>query len=84
MKFLKFNFSHPFKGRANLMQLNTLAPKNQTILIDNDGLLEIPVSACQAGKWKLVLDWQFEDNTFCYQEDFETEGLLGFNSLIKC
>lgn len=84
MRFLKFNFSHPFKGRANLIQLNTAAPKNQTILIDNDGLLEIPISACQTGKWKLVLDWQYEDSTFCFQENFEVSHHLGYNSLIKC
>ena len=83
MKFLKFNFSHPFKGRANLIQLNTAMPKNQIILIDNDGLLEIPISACQTGKWRLVLDWQYEENTFCFEENFEISNHLGYTSLIQ-
>ncbi|AMR30085.1 hypothetical protein A0256_00970 [Mucilaginibacter sp. PAMC 26640] len=84
MKFLKFNFSHPFTGRANLIQLNTIAPQNQTILIDNEGLLEIPISACQTGKWRLVLDWIYEENTFCYHENFEVFDHLGYSSLINC
>ena len=70
MKFLKFNFSHPFKGRACLFQLNTSAPKNR-MMIDNDGFLEIPIGTCQTGKWKLILDWQHQDSSFCFQQNFE-------------
>jgi hypothetical protein len=84
MKFLTFNFSHPFIGRSNLVQLNTLALKNQMILIDKDGMLEIPISACQTGKWRLILDWQYEDKTFFFRENFEVSDHLGYNSLIKC
>lgn len=71
MKFLKFNFSHSFKGRARLIQLNTVEPNNQMIVIDNDGLLEISIGSCQAGKWKLILDWQYDDSSFCFQQNFE-------------
>lgn len=28
MKCIKINFSHPFKGWASLIQLNTAEPKN--------------------------------------------------------
>lgn len=71
MKFLKFNFSHPFKGRASLIHLDMAASKNQMILIDNDGLLEIPIGTCQKGKWKLILDWQYDESSFCFQQFFE-------------
>lgn len=71
MKFLRFNFSHPFKGRAKLVQLDVAVPESQIILIDNDGALEIPIGSCQKGRWMLILDWQHEDSTFCYQENFE-------------
>ena len=71
MKFLKFNFSHPFKGKVSLIHLNTLSSQHKMFMIDNDGLLKIPISTCQKGKWKLILDWQHEENSFCFQQDFE-------------
>ena len=71
MKTLKFNFNHPFKGRACLLQVDTNAPQKKIIQIDNDGLLEIPIEDCQTGKWKLILDWQYDDNSFCYQQNID-------------
>ncbi|MFD2145420.1 hypothetical protein [Mucilaginibacter antarcticus] len=76
MKFLKFNFSHPFKGKASLVHLNKVLSINEVILIDNDGLLEIPIGTCQSGKWKLILEWQHNDNSFYFQQDFEVQKRL--------
>jgi hypothetical protein len=71
MKFIKFNFSHPFKGRASLIQLNTKVPNSQSIMVDSEGLLEIPIDGCQKGKWQLILDWQYDNRLFCYHQNFE-------------
>ena len=84
MEFLKFDFSHPFKGMANLIRLNTFAPQTQTILNGDEASLEIQLSACQAGKLRLVIDWIDEENSFCYQENFEVFDHFSLNSLINC
>lgn len=71
MKVLKFNFSHPFKGKASLIRLNSVPLQKQIILIDNDGDLEIPIGTCQKGQWKVMLEWLYEDRSFYYQDNFE-------------
>jgi hypothetical protein len=36
-----------------------------------DNSLEIPVGSCKEGKWKLILDWEYDGRIFSHQEDFE-------------
>lgn len=73
MKNLRIDFCHPFKGSARLVQLSTKPQKSHIIKIDskNSDLVEIPVDKCQEGKWKAILDWQYDDKSFSYEKEFE-------------
>lgn len=73
MKTLRFNFCHPIKGFANLIQLLPNAVKKHCISFDSkeSNLVEIPVGDCQAGKWKVILNWEYDDELFVHQKEFE-------------
>jgi hypothetical protein len=73
MKYLRFNFNHPFKGKASLIQLFTLKPIVKNILVDTklSNLVEIPIQDCEMGKWRVILDWDHDGRMFTHQEDFE-------------
>lgn len=72
MECLKFNFSHPFTGRARL-----IACENnhvETIKIEQDEIsndLEVPLADCKNGFWRIILDWEFEGRYFSYQQQFQ-------------
>ncbi|TSD67069.1 hypothetical protein FFF34_006640 [Inquilinus sp. KBS0705] len=76
MKTIRFNFSHPVKGRASLLPLTCNNVKCQQLQVAStaDNLLEVPVSNCTAGRWKLILDWEYEGRNFSHQEEFEIKG----------
>ena len=73
MKYLRFNFCHPVKVHANLMKLITDAPERHSLIIDSQdsNLIEIPLLNYGAGKWKIMLDWEYEGQTFTHQKEFE-------------
>jgi hypothetical protein len=73
MKFLRFNFDHPFKGKASLVPLSILNPIIKYILVDSklSNLVEIPIDGCHSGKWRIILDWDYDGREFTHQEDFE-------------
>jgi hypothetical protein len=73
MKFLRFNFDHPFKGKARLTELFAVKPIIKNILVDSkrSKLVEIPIHDCRSGKWRINLDWEYEGSVFTHQEDFE-------------
>ncbi len=72
MKTLRFNFCHPVKGHACLLQLSGTRPERRHLEIDsrNSNILEIPVDDCSAGKWKIILDWEYDNRSFSHQEEF--------------
>ena len=73
MKHLRFNFCHPVKVHANLIKLITDAPECHSISIDSkdSNLIEIPLEGYNTGKWRIMLDWEYEGQTFTHQKEFE-------------
>jgi hypothetical protein len=75
MKTIRFNFGHPVKGVASLIPLFSEKLKQLIFKVDskNSNMLEIPISKCEQGKWKLTLDWEHNDQIFSHHEEFEVE-----------
>lgn len=73
MRFLRFNFNHPFKGKASLIPLLAVNPVIKNILVDSklSNLVEIPIDDCHCGRWRIILDWDHDGRAFTHQEDFE-------------
>jgi len=73
MKFLKFNFNHPFKGKASLTQLFVVDPQIKGFVLDSklSNLVEVPLHTCAAGKWRITLNWDHEGRLFTHEQDFE-------------
>jgi len=73
MKTLRFNFCHPIKGFANLIALMPGSLQQPGISFDSKegNLVEIPLNNCQPGKWKVVLNWEYEDELYVHQGEFE-------------
>ncbi len=72
MKYLRFNFCHPVKVHANLIRLSTPKPESHSIIIESkENLIEIPLSNYSEGKWKIILDWEYENQNFTHQKEFE-------------
>ncbi|MGZ3871906.1 MAG: hypothetical protein ACXVJD_03250 [Mucilaginibacter sp.] len=72
MTSLKFNFSHPVKGRACLRRLSTGKPLSQQIVVDSNGEndFEVPLGQCEDGKYKFLLDWEYEGRHFSHLTEF--------------
>ena len=75
MKYLRFNFCHPVKVHTTLTRLLTTPPECHSIIIDSKGsnLIEIPITRYSAGKWKITLDWEYENQTFTHTKQFEVK-----------
>jgi hypothetical protein len=73
MRFIRFNFNHPVKGKASLMPLFAVNPVIKSLLVDSklSNLVEIPIHDCQTGKWRVILDWDHDGRIFTHQEDFD-------------
>ena len=73
MKTIRFNFNHPVKGNAVLSPVTCRGGSCLRMQVESskDNLLEIPVSNCDEGKWKLTLDWEHEGRIFSHQKNFE-------------
>ena len=73
MKYLRFNFCHPVKVHANMVQLLLPQPKYHSITIDSNAnnLVEIPLNDYSEGKWKIMLDWEYDGQVFTHQKEFE-------------
>jgi hypothetical protein len=73
MKAIQFNFGHPVTANVCLMQLFSDLPARVNFKIDSDdcNLLEIPVKQCPEGKWKLILDWEHNDQIYSHQQEFQ-------------
>ena len=73
MKNLRFNFCHPVKVHANMMQLLTPHPEHYNLVINSNdnNIVEIPLTSYSEGKWKIILDWEYEGQTFTHQKEFE-------------
>ena len=79
MKNIRFNFDHPVNGNAILTPISRIASQCFKLKVEStkDNLLEIPVTNCHAGKWKLTLDWEYDGRIFSHQEDFEVLPPMG-------
>ena len=75
MKTIRFNFNHPVKGNVVLSPVTNHygACLRMKVESSKDNLLEIPIDDCDAGKWKLTLDWEYDGRSFSNREDFEIE-----------
>ncbi|EHQ31046.1 hypothetical protein BDD43_4917 [Mucilaginibacter gracilis] len=73
MKFLRFNFCHPVKGNVHLTLLSKDTPKSQHSVFDSQetNLIEVPIDHCEDGKWKIELDWEYENEFFMHKKEFE-------------
>jgi hypothetical protein len=58
------------------MRLLTPKPECHKIVIDSNenNLVEIPLSGYSEGKWKIMLNWEYEGQTFTHQKEFEIKG----------
>jgi hypothetical protein len=72
MKFLSFNFCHPFKGYASLIRSSKTLSKSYHLIIDskNSHSFEIPVGNCEDGEWKITLDWKLNYMSYHYEKIF--------------
>lgn len=72
---LKFNFSHPFKGNVIIRRLCSGNPYCQHMKFDSKGNhnFEIPIEKCEDGRYRVVLDWEFEERNFIHQSDILIE-----------
>lgn len=52
-----------------------LLPQNSecysSIIESKGNLIEIPLSDYSEGKWKIMLDWEHDGQTFTHQKEFE-------------
>lgn len=82
MKFLNFNFCHPFKGNAKLIRLSNTLSKSHDLIIDSieSNSFEIPVDECDDGEWKVILNWRQDNMSFSYEKIFQVKD---FNVLDK-
>jgi hypothetical protein len=73
MKYLRFNFCHPVKVHANITQLLASKPQRYNVVVDSNenNLVEIPLTGYSEGKWKIMLDWKYEGQSFTHQKEFE-------------
>jgi len=72
MKALNFNFAHPVKGKIRLV--NKVNPEHNRVLPLNaasDETIAIPIDDLSAGRWRVTLEWDYDDRNFFFQEDFE-------------
>lgn len=68
---LKFNFSHPFKGNVIIRRLCNGKSFCRHMLFDSKGEhnFEIPLSKCKDGKYRVILEWEFEGRNFFHQSE---------------
>lgn len=74
MKTMIFNFSHPIKGKAillNLLEKQLIPCKIFPVDSKESNTVEIPLADCKAGKWKITLNWELNNRMFIYQQEFE-------------
>jgi len=73
MKTIRFKFNHPVKGNAILSPVNCSGGSCLRMKVEStqNNLLEIPINNCKEGKWKLILDWEYDGRIFTHQEDFK-------------
>lgn len=85
MKTLRFNFSHPVKGHACLLFLSDTKGQRKHIEIDskNSNILEIPVGDCAAGRWKIILEWEYDNRSFSHQEEFTMGEVKGIEDRLS-
>ncbi len=70
MKNFKMNFYHPVKGILRLFKEDTaFAAHVIAINTAEDESFDISLSAIEKGKWKLVLDWEYDEKQFSYNRD---------------
>src|SRR5580698_3847336 len=74
MKCAQFNFSHPVKGHACLTRLPAQqSPRCRCLEFDtgdsNDPIL--PLDDFAEGKWKVMLEWEYEKRYFTYSKEIE-------------
>lgn len=75
MKFLNFNFCHPFKGNARLVRLSKTLCKSHDLIIDSNesNSFEIPVDECEDGEWKVTLNWDVDHMSYFYEKIFNVK-----------
>ena len=39
----------------------------------NTNLIEIPIDGCKAGKWSVVLNWEYNGSSFSHHQEFEVK-----------
>lgn len=72
MEPLQFNFSHPVTGRIRLVHQADLQA-TRIILLDGEGglVVEVPLTGLCSGRWKAMLEWQYDGRDYYYEQAFE-------------
>ena len=73
MRTLKFNFTHPFIGHAQVMMPGWPNFPLKHLLLDSkaSNLVEIPLGGFRNGKYKIMLNWEADNRFFTHQSEFE-------------
>ncbi len=74
MKCLQFSFSHPVKGTACLTRISLQGVQDRRRLKFDTGEnteLSLPIDDLPEGKWKLLLEWEYEERSFSHSSEFD-------------
>jgi len=74
MKCLQFNFAHPVKGHALLTRISAdQSPDVHTFKFDSRDSNELTISldGVTDGKWKIILEWEYEEKYFTHTREFD-------------
>lgn len=72
MKTLKVNFCHPVKGVVRLLNmLNPRQKRTQPFDTQSGQCADISIEGLPEGKWKALLEWEYDGRDYFYEEDFE-------------
>lgn len=78
---IAYQFAHPFNGRVNLRRLGTAETEGCSLLFNSEGAsaFEVPLPIVQDGRYRVTLDWEFEDRLFFHHSDIRVQSgkLLG-------
>jgi hypothetical protein len=69
---LNYNFAHSFNGKVSYRRLGTGSMENGHLHFNSEGSQDfaIPIPINTDGRYRLTLDWQYEDRDFSYHSDF--------------
>lgn len=71
METLRYCFDHPVAVKVFFNCLSDPAIRSDIKFLrsDEEGCLEIPVDNIPEGKWKVMLEWNYDGRDFCMEKN---------------